>query len=977
MSGQRDRLYELLPAVYRIADERNGRPLQALLRVIEDEMVALERDISGLYDDWFIETCSDWVIPYIGDLLGIEGMQYITSGWNLRSYVANALAYRRRKGTATVLEKVARDVTGWPAHSQEFFRLAAATQNLHHLRPACLHTPHLREASHTDYLEGPFCSVPHTADVRGIDGGYGKYNLPNIGIFLWRLQSYRLEGIEARRIDEGCYTFDPCGLDLPLFHHPVDSGYEKLLMEEQDTAGPIRPSPLRREIWSLRKEKQHIFSWDEVSGSGERQLKQELVQRCGIDWAENAKIEKSSDNKTIKASLDEESIELKLNDEKNGVNLEADGVRIAKFMAKMDQGKLKIYRNISNLPVISIEMHLENLKDSGRKASRILKKVLPEDLEVCNLSDWGRKMQSYEHGRGEVPWGRIAIDPQKGRLMIPKEVLAAIEPKFRIKAVTTSYSCGFSGDIGSGPYDRTDAILDAMQKEPLYVFGWGRIPGKDNKRLLNYLAERFGIDCNGTEKLEKIDGDKAIKVDTVDTEKKSLLLKLNNEKTEVILEIDDFRIDRLIAEMDGNRLNIYEPRWRVAVCRSGAAARGIPTFSTLSEALASWNDYSTKIRKGRTEKGTEPIDVGMKATRVGMIAIMDSRTYREDVTVEVGEGFKLLIVAAALLPANGPSEGHPEGSTDDPSHGSSHETLQEEPDNPSGEGPDGSPEDLRISARSLRPHLQGNMNILGTAGKKSESPGALVINGLLMEGDLRIMEGNLGSLVVENCTIVPGKGAIRAYSGFKNENDGLKLALRQSICGRISLAKSVPELHITGCIIDAQSHYDQAIDAEGTRAVLMESTVIGKSSFSSLTASDCIFTGEVNVRQKQVGNVRFSYLPPGSTTPSRQQCQPDTFLDRESEMIMQREGGGHEALISQLHNFLNRIYPAFNSLHYPDPAYAQLSESCPLEIRAGAEDGSEMGAFKSLQQPQRLANLQAALEEFLPIELDAGIFFVT
>src|SRR5229473_8688393 len=30
----------------------------------------LQSEISELYEDWFIETCEDWAVPYIGDLLG-------------------------------------------------------------------------------------------------------------------------------------------------------------------------------------------------------------------------------------------------------------------------------------------------------------------------------------------------------------------------------------------------------------------------------------------------------------------------------------------------------------------------------------------------------------------------------------------------------------------------------------------------------------------------------------------------------------------------------------------------------------------------------------------------------------------------------------------------------------------------------------------------------------------------------------------
>lgn len=65
-----DRLYELLPVVYRQRDSLQGFPLRDLLRVIAEQVLRIEDDITQLYDDWFIETCRDWVVPYIADLAG-------------------------------------------------------------------------------------------------------------------------------------------------------------------------------------------------------------------------------------------------------------------------------------------------------------------------------------------------------------------------------------------------------------------------------------------------------------------------------------------------------------------------------------------------------------------------------------------------------------------------------------------------------------------------------------------------------------------------------------------------------------------------------------------------------------------------------------------------------------------------------------------------------------------------------------------
>jgi hypothetical protein len=53
-----------------------------------------------------------------------------------------------------------------------------------------------------------------------------------------------------------------------------------------------------------------------------------------------------------------------------------------------------------------------------------------------------------------------------------------------------------------------------------------------------------------------------------------------------------------------------------------------------------------------------------------------------------------------------------------------------------------------------------------------------------------------------------------------------------------------------------------------------------------------------------------------------------------------------------------------------------LSLGTPVQIRTGAEDGSEMGVFCHLKQPQREANLRDALNEYLRSGLEAGILYV-
>lgn len=240
MTTTSDRLYNLLPVVYRLRDAEQGEPLRALLSIISDELAAVEADITGLYENWFIETGDEWVVPYIGDLLAVRGLNAIkATAFSQRAYVANTLFYRRRKGTAYVLELLAKDVTGWPAQAVEFFQLLQTTQYMNHRR--LFNTmPDLRDVNALDLLDTPFDKLPHTVDVRHINNRRGRHNIPNIGLFLWRLQNYPLLNVTPRQAlapHTYGYHFSTIGNPTPLFNEPAEPGSP----DEQLVPAPIRP----------------------------------------------------------------------------------------------------------------------------------------------------------------------------------------------------------------------------------------------------------------------------------------------------------------------------------------------------------------------------------------------------------------------------------------------------------------------------------------------------------------------------------------------------------------------------------------------------------------------------------------------------------------------------------------------------------------------------------------------------------------
>jgi hypothetical protein len=219
-----ERLYALLPAVYRLRDADQGGPLRALIGALAQEFAALEENLAQLYDDQFIETCADWVAPYVGDLIGYRPLHGVAPKISSpRSEVANTIGYRRRKGTALMLEQLASDVTSWPAHAVEFFEQLVTTQYMKHIRPQAKATADLRDNRALFLQGGAFNALAHTAEMRRPESGAGRYNIPNIGIFLWRLVSLRLTAVPLTP-DPGDasgrkFRVNPLGADLQLFRH--------------------------------------------------------------------------------------------------------------------------------------------------------------------------------------------------------------------------------------------------------------------------------------------------------------------------------------------------------------------------------------------------------------------------------------------------------------------------------------------------------------------------------------------------------------------------------------------------------------------------------------------------------------------------------------------------------------------------------------------------------------------------------------
>jgi Phage tail protein (Tail_P2_I) len=255
-TGAAQRVLALLPVHVLARDEEAGGLLAALIDAVAGELEVLERDIDALYASWFVETCPEWVVPYLADLVGVTDLPPDLPGvTSRRAFLGNTIRFRQGKGTLAVIEQAARDASGWPAKAVEFYRLLAATTHVDHVRTdrpatASVRTPVAAsgplELLPSAVAQGALHRVAHTAEVRRIASGRGLYGIPGVGAFLFPHQVHELVDAAASppaAAGEG-WSVHPLGLPSPLFAVPLVEAQIEHLAAEADLPVPLRPRRL-------------------------------------------------------------------------------------------------------------------------------------------------------------------------------------------------------------------------------------------------------------------------------------------------------------------------------------------------------------------------------------------------------------------------------------------------------------------------------------------------------------------------------------------------------------------------------------------------------------------------------------------------------------------------------------------------------------------------------------------------------------
>ncbi|MYM91559.1 hypothetical protein GTP91_30825 [Rugamonas sp. FT82W] len=262
------------------------------------------------------------------------------------------------------------------------------------------------------------------------------------------------------------------------------------------------------------------------------------------------------------------------------------------------------------------------------------------------------------------------------------------------------------------------------------------------------------------------------------------------------------------------------------------------------------------------------------------------------------------------------------------------------------------------------------------------------------DGDDNTDTGDLCQVWICHSTLVPGWGLScdcrPTHPGQPSVVlDGSAACLRidHSIVGPVQVAGAgeAAPIVVTDSIVDAMDASQPAIaGTQGEIALALltvaRSTIIGAVAVHAIArADDSLFLGKVEVARRQTGCIRYCYLPAGSRTPRRHRCQPEDAIaaararvDADTTLTPAQRTA-RKAIVSA--DTALRVRPHFESLRYGSELYARLHPSTAAEIAAGAQDGSEMGVYHDLFEPQRLALLNARLAEYVPATFEAATLY--
>lgn len=954
-------LYSLIPAIYRIRDAERGYPLRGFLSLISTQAQLLKANIDGLWDDLFIETCADWVIPYIGDLVANNPISENIA--QTRADVARTIYYRRRKGTLPMLEELAADVTGWGAHAVAFFEELGWSQNLNHLRfhpdvpPNGFTNPTdpfavdrvgtvlLRDLDVLDRLNGPFDTTTHTVDVRPPCQFAGWYNIRNIGFFLWRLEDFFIQESTPRHssiYSDGFY-FSPLGNPAPLFTNPALAAAGTQLVTETQV-----PAPIRKVAFYFQPGNYYAPSspWPTSLAiyHGTSATAANLIPLSNIVCGDLSNWTPPSTGKVaVDVALGRFAFA--------PGETPADGVTVSYtygFSGEMGGGhydRLSV-ATVSGDPGPAIPNTVANPNALGLLipvSATAAATTITAAVAAWNPAVNPQAVIQIEDNRTyvenvAVAFPAVAVPPGQPSPMLVIQAANQQRPTL-IGNITLTGGSGSEEAILNGLLIAGNLHVEA-NLGLVEVVHCTLVPGED----LDEQGQPLQPDAPSILVYAPADSLQML-IDHSITGP----LRLPEEMPGLTVRDSIIDSPRRNAPADftpvlisGNlspfpALTSLSPVVDVTIGDEGpylAVLPNVPPIATLADAR---DALQTAIQTAHTSL---PFTAARVITLSNRLLVMPGSD--EELVIEVA-GTDPTATELRLDPASarqtsavisGPlpatislTAAVPAVNVTVGSDGTNTATFGVSP----------------TTVPQARDQLQAAIR---AAGVTPGFTGAFV--------------GNVGNQLV----IVSGDGGGPiTFSTAPTDTTTLT---------QLQLATQRPALSA-----------DDGGDVPGPLTSILRTTIFGEVYVQQLVlASEVIFTSIVLSKRRQNACVRFSFMPEGSVTPKRYQCQPDFEIQEETEAAEQTAAlngttlsqAELDAIRDDVRSWLQ---PSFTDTQYGLPGYGQLFVNCPQQIQTGAEDGSEMGAFCFLKQPQRVTSLRVRLQEYLPFGLQAGLIYVT
>ncbi|MGY1690597.1 hypothetical protein [Geodermatophilus sp. SYSU D01105] len=539
-----------------------------------------------------------------------------------------------------------------------------------------------------------------------------------------------------------------------------------------------------------------------------------------------------------------------------------------------------------------------------------------ERITVRSLATW----------TPEVFGDRIAVDPERGRVMFPE--------RYELGELTASYCHGFPMAIGGGEYRRQPPgvpVLAAFLRADDLRGGFPTrlLQAQDPlSRLLRSLMDPAVVAGLAGEPVAA---------------RAHLAAELNRiiQAHDLVGVVDEQQLDdEAVALRDGAAAGPGRMRLNRLVLEA-RYAEDIPRSYAL-----------TRVRSGAGPSIADAVRALQRSARPPVhlvVELVDSGLYVQPVKLEVAEGHTLELRAAegcrptVLLPE-----------------------LREDID------------DMTISCgRGSRILLDG-LVVAAHPVRFSGDPAEVVVRhctlvpGWELNTRCEPRHGTEPSLII---TDLPRRRRDPEGPPADRPPEALRppcVEVDRSIVGSIVVQRDEVgaepiRLHVRTSVVDATTTGRDAVAAPNGRrahavATVVDSTVIGRTHLHAVELGEnSIFTSRMDVARRQIGCLRYCYVTSTSRTPRRYACQPDLVVlaAKEEERVAEAA----------------RVEPRFTTLRYGRPDYCRLADDGPPEIRTGADDDSEMGVYHDLFEARRTANLRAALEEHLPLGWQLDIRF--